>query len=450
MSTYVPVASAETGDEEGQPSSDAVNEKAPQWRHHGLRCRLVLVTCLLLVVFFLTGLGSMFLRAHSLRATTESLTNSSATAGHDAAGTELEKEKDNGDIPIPPVYYNFSCPFEWSRYSCVHQGQNDKARAGRDLMEDLWNTVLRQMLARYQQGGDVLPQGTRMFLSGDSLLRQLFVALGCMLHSADLLLDHYAHWSKKWPCKYIPNCIRSGPHGAFDVASLYIRSATNPDKVAAEIHYIPKVGNAEHVNNPTTSQYVSFPHLFVQLQASMEQDGFVVLPPLSEGLGRESFLKGTNRTTALPSVLHPGDERRLTDQDILLFCEGVHHTIEEDAPLVALQSLGRQIQQQRTVGVSVPQLWYLTTPTQHFETANGQYEDGKAVTACSNATDVNPRREKEKGMLANAVDLIIDDEDDLTLGFTHVDLKFDCTHYCMPGVPDMSALRLVQRVFLDN
>ena len=29
------------------------------------------------------------------------------------------------------LYYNLSCPFEWSKYSCAHQGQADRAMAAR-------------------------------------------------------------------------------------------------------------------------------------------------------------------------------------------------------------------------------------------------------------------------------------------------------------------------------
>ena len=35
----------------------------------------------------------------------------------------------SGDKSPPPLYYNLSCPFEWSKYSCAHQGATAKAIA---------------------------------------------------------------------------------------------------------------------------------------------------------------------------------------------------------------------------------------------------------------------------------------------------------------------------------
>ena len=35
----------------------------------------------------------------------------------------------SSDKSPPPLYYNLSCPFEWSKYSCAHQGATAKAIA---------------------------------------------------------------------------------------------------------------------------------------------------------------------------------------------------------------------------------------------------------------------------------------------------------------------------------
>ena len=35
----------------------------------------------------------------------------------------------SSDKAPPPLYYNLSCPFEWSKYSCAHQGATAKAIA---------------------------------------------------------------------------------------------------------------------------------------------------------------------------------------------------------------------------------------------------------------------------------------------------------------------------------
>ena len=88
-----------------------------------------------------------------------------------------------------------------------------------------------------------------------------------------------------------------------------------------------------------------------------------------------------------------------------------------------------------------PRLLYLTTPTQHFNTSEGQYEENARAIGCVSDVPVNPRAELERAILRPAnVSLV--EYDDLRLGRLHVGGR-DCSHYCMPGKPDEVAARLV-------
>jgi hypothetical protein len=93
---------------------------------------------------------------------------------------------------------------------------------------------------------------------------------------------------------------------------------------------------------------------------------------------------------------------------------------------------------------------YVTTPTQHYNTNDGQWgtgEMGKTETKCTDRVDSNPRAELEKELLkpGENVDVLFD-YDDLNLGMMHVRTGNDCSHYCMPGVPDVVAARLMKEI----
>ena len=95
---------------------------------------------------------------------------------------------------------------------------------------------------------------------------------------------------------------------------------------------------------------------------------------------------------------------------------------------------------------------YVTTPTQHFNTNDGQWktgEMGKEQKSCIDRVDANPRADLENELLkpGENVDALID-FDDLNLGSMHVQRGNDCSHYCMPGVPDVVAARLMKEILI--
>ena len=93
---------------------------------------------------------------------------------------------------------------------------------------------------------------------------------------------------------------------------------------------------------------------------------------------------------------------------------------------------------------------YVTTPTQHYNTPNGQRQPWKMAkehNVCNDRVDANPRAELEKAMLIPGVNVdVLLDYDDLNLGVMHVQRGDDCSHYCMPGVPDVVAARLMKEL----
>ncbi|KAL3936192.1 MAG: hypothetical protein SGARI_002667 [Bacillariaceae sp.] len=93
---------------------------------------------------------------------------------------------------------------------------------------------------------------------------------------------------------------------------------------------------------------------------------------------------------------------------------------------------------------------YMTSVTQHFYTVSGSFNDvnklnrtGSNETGqCKSSTDHNPRRTLEHEWFQVGKNMhAIFDPDDLDKGNYHISAR-DCTHNCMPGVSDITAMML--------
>ena len=128
-------------------------------------------------------------------------------------------------------YRNLSCPLEWSKYSCVHQGQAARAAAaaGRGFAP-----------AGCALGGAWRPRGngTRVFFWGDSLLRQVFIAMACGLHAAGRVVDAAADWppcgAAEWPCHGAARCVRCGPGSGFFGATVTLATGAELRTVSTD------------------------------------------------------------------------------------------------------------------------------------------------------------------------------------------------------------------------
>jgi len=313
---------------------------------------------------------------------------------------KIEKFVDDGSTFRQRLYYNLSCPFEWSKYSCAHQGQLVKADESRKLLLE-YRQIIMEVVARG------LPPNTRLILTGDSLMRQVFVSLGCLLHSfaRHLIIEFEVDWLDEWPCHGTANCIPGGVHSGHSTGSIRLPGE-------AEIHFLPHGGSLRKQESK----------MYQRMARQLDDLGYITLA----------------RRTTLPSQ----HATPLSQYDVLVTNVGIHGSVEAaQNKTETLAQIGRQLRQMS----NGPRLWYVTTPTQHFATVGGQYKRGTAGT-CVNRTDVNPREVMERRILtADTVHQVIA-YDDLDLGFYQIG-GGDCSHYCMPGAPDRVALRLLQALW---
>lgn len=299
-------------------------------------------------------------------------------------------------------YNNLSCPLEWSKYSCSHQGFTERAELS-----------LEQALQRKEAITDIFETGllpfSRVLFVGDSTMRQIIIAVGCIAMAIDPNVEYLADWQDSWPCHGTRNCIRGGQHSGFSRVSIVFPNG-------AQVHFVPLGGsNGIHEEQTIVARFTN--------EVSKE--------------GRITF--GPN--TALP--IHSSDSY-LNATDTLVFNIGLHNKLGEIGPVLqAFSDFSDMLRHQE----NRPQIVYMTTITQHFATPNGQYKGKKAAQEagmCLDKIDSNPRAQVEREIVTGHVDQLID-YDDVEMGAFHIGGE-DCTHYCMPGPPDLTAARLFQAV----
>ena len=297
-------------------------------------------------------------------------------------------------------YYNLSCPLEWSKYSCAHQGQQHQAE------ESLQQAVqYKSVITQIFQTG--LQPYSRMLLVGDSTMRQLIIAMGCVALAISPDVEYSVDWQPKWPCHGTPKCVRGGEHSGFSRASLRFPNGS-------EVHFVPLDGSKGiHEEKNIVSRF----------SEQIAQEGRITFGP------------------NIAFAINPdSDAIYLNATDTLIFNIGLHNSLDQiSGTLQEFVDFADALRFQR----NRPQIVYLTSLTQHFDTSNGQFSPevwGKHAT-CLSKIDANPRAELEREIVSGHVDQIID-YDDLAMGGLHIGGK-DCTHYCMPGPPDYVAAQLV-------
>ena len=126
----------------------------------------------------------------------------------------------------PQLYYNLSCPFEWSKYSCIHQDNMIKANLSLNYYLKMHNIDINQLLNKSLRN-------RRIFLVGDSLMRQIFIAIGCL--SISSIKSYDIDWMSTWPCHNMTNCIESNEHSGFNLGRIKFENGN-------EVYFKPLAG----------------------------------------------------------------------------------------------------------------------------------------------------------------------------------------------------------------
>jgi GDSL/SGNH-like Acyl-Esterase family found in Pmr5 and Cas1p len=162
---------------------------------------------------------------------------------------------------VAPYYYNLSCPWEMSKFSCVHQGQLHKASIALQYTQQAQGVDCK---LRSFDGTELLRLlGNRSIVfAGDSIMRQMFLSMACMLYispGVELVRDNVV-WEvsaimhnfkmllllfrsqlvpsfcsrtpciaaqANWPCHGTSNCIEGGQHSGFSWGCITFSSDNN-------------------------------------------------------------------------------------------------------------------------------------------------------------------------------------------------------------------------------
>jgi len=287
-------------------------------------------------------------------------------------------------------YRNLSCPFEWSKYSCAHQGKQDIASACNEYLNG-------QLIG---QNGFTSPTG-RILIVGDSQMKQVFIGMACALQK--YTETSHVDWQPMWPCHNTENCISGGVHSGFNVGSILLRGG-------AEIHFLPHSGSLRYNNA----------HIMNDMLRSIK-------------IGR-------NPEISQDSALVPQAGRTLTKGDMFIYNIGIHLTSVQKAQILNVTAeFGHHLLRS---GPMRPTFVYIGTPTQHFQTQTGTWKKN-SPDGCQKTVQLNDALNKETAHIVERknVDHFVK-YNDLTLGHLHVGGN-DCTHYCMPGVPDLVAAKIL-------
>lgn len=320
----------------------------------------------------------------------------------------------SSSLPLP--YYDLSCPFEMSKYSCFHHDVNSTGAANsKDYYQKMHTTPINTFI------NDSLLLNRRIFLVGDSLMRQLFIAIGCLSFSnIEYSKVDWMTGRGGWPCHNTLNCVSKGQHSGFNVG--YIKW-----KHGGEIYFKPTGGCLDNDEPDIVSRFLREIH--------------------------------ANKTISLSSSLAvpivPNEHHVMTKDDILVMNIGIHdqgNITAMEYNVKSLAEVGRALVNYHNT--STPLFIYITTPSQHFA-SNGLYihDTHKHISTCSNHITSNIRQDLE-------VQYIIQKEtvhgvltfNDTYLGSLHIG-PHDCTHYCMPGLHDILAenlFRYLARVIKQN
>jgi hypothetical protein len=261
-----------------------------------------------------------------------------------------------------------------------------------------------------QQPQQQQPKRRRLLMVGDSTMRQLFMALGCrywMMGNNKTIQTYDLDWAVKgWPCHGTLNCVTTGSHSGFNVGSIILHNGN-------EIHYLPHSGSL-----------------------GKAEPGII---------GRWRRELDINQTITFgPNLMIPTTPQSMGTNDIILYNIGLHGS--------EVSNLEEKLQEPANFGNALlqqslrPTFIAMTTIAQHFQSVNGQYVPGGTTKgACLPSIPVNPRREVELTVWKEGTNVDgIFDYDDLDAGVYHIDSGGkDCTHYCMPGPPDVAIARFL-------
>jgi len=371
--------------------------------------------------------------------------------------------KHSHDQTLPFPYWNLSCPLEMSSFSASHMGGADflqRAKKARqvamtslqvlDDLQNLWPTMAAK-------------KHRRILFLGDSVMRQVFISLSCHLwasFSAANEVEIAVPWFTQRNARTVnPNTFATGPHSKFEEARVWwkhtdlsVNDSKSSQTAATELIFHHGIGGLLSLNG----EYQSHDdNMWIKNCFFKQPFDATVVSRKSKNIDNL-----TERNVQRETI-------RLHRDDVVIMNGSVHG--DRNANIQTIADLMRCMRfmfpppKKQTLW---PHFVYLVTSSQHFPTKSGIFHKSMLnmkTYQCTKETDQHEHQDEElrglrdsnsgKGTSPNNSLLLLPmiGQDTLDIQYKSGNLHIgnrDCTHWIMPGIPDLLAASVVRHLLL--
>jgi hypothetical protein len=314
--------------------------------------------------------------------------------------------------------YTYSnCPFtmaKFSQYQLAKEGPftsgtdkriNSPMRA--DMALDLSNNA--KAYARVTKALQNHAFNRTILLDGDSLTRQLFISVGCLLWSAGYVEDYILG-------QYVYN------GGTNTILKNVNYTASSKNFGAAHVK-VKGGGEIYYISNPSKEKIDGLSKRMVHDACDAKKEHYKARYSFGQDL--------------LP----------MKKKDVVVLAAG-HHK-ERSSYISAYKHFFQCINDEKSNGTKAftkwPHFFYQLSSVESFWTEDGMYGSpripDKDMMSCQPTVPSAVHRQEEREEFGGLVPFIADDVDVKKLGEYHVE-HGDCLHWIQPGVPDLYAAQL--------
>jgi hypothetical protein len=192
------------------------------------------------------------------------------------------------------LYWNYSCPYEWSKYNCIYQNSLEVAIYSSMLEFQPYECILPsfnavKFMSHYYN--------RRVIFFGDSLLRQVMLSLSCFLHSKNQILSSEITWHPcgnaafPWSCQRSEKCILCGQHSGFTKFSIQLKNQTDyggmisfSEKIDDMLKQSYQSGDVVVVESGLHGEEMELInqlfHNIQQLRSKIDSDQYLIMPKI--------------------------------------------------------------------------------------------------------------------------------------------------------------------------
>lgn len=350
--------------------------------------------------------------------------NKSAESTQQQKSNKVLKQQQVGKSPkhLPPrSLYDSTCPLAMESY--FHLGK--EAEAAELLSQE--SGVLEVVQSAIKAPAAFAER--KVIILGDSTSRQVFSSLSCLLYNQGF-------WESSDSFTYGLNL-----SGFFYDARVRLNDS-------GEIFYAPFAGGvlnfwAYGVANKLEDHPLRSQESWQE--SCKERKAFYLDHYKLSATNGDSFEEYDAGNASLEKI-------KLGKKDMILLQGGLHSATRKHN-LENIGALLKCVEEAKENGEDPgwPTIKYLRTSPQHFNTHNGKhdgmYNKTLGRTPCNPSLDVDPHLVEELEVFGKDYKMVGHQLDVLDpWGITHIDKNRDCTHWIMPGVPDLYAREITMAV----